>query len=119
MTNLITLSSKQLNRAAALKERITALEAQLASILGAPVFAEASPEAAAAGRKSKMSAAGRARIAAAQRVRWAKVRGAKSAGTTAKPAAKKRVVSAAVKARLSAMAKKRWAKAKKSGRSAL
>ena len=119
MTNLITLSSKQLNRAASIKERITALEEQLASILGATVSTESNTKPASSGRKSKMSAAGRARIAAAQRARWAKVRGVKPAGTTAKPAAKKRVVSAAVKARLSAIAKKRWAKAKKSGRSAL
>jgi len=119
MMNLITLSSKQLNRAAAIKEKITALEEQLASILGGSVSAGSSSKPAASGRKSNMSAAGRARIAAAQRARWAKVRGVKSASITVKPAAKKRVVSAAVKARLSAIAKKRWAKAKKSGKSAL
>lgn len=119
MSILLSLTSKQLNRAAALKEQITLLEEELASLLGATVSAAAIVKPVASGKKSKMSAAGRARIAAAQRARWAKVRGAKSAGVTAKPVAKKRVVSAAVKARLSAIAKKRWAKAKKAGKSAL
>ncbi len=119
MSTLITLTSKQLNRAATLKERITVLEEKLASILGAVISSGSNSKPNVLGKKSKMSAAGRARIAAAQRARWAKVKGAKSTGPAAKAAPKKRVVSAAVKARLSAIAKKRWAKAKRSGKSAL
>jgi hypothetical protein len=59
--------------------------------------------------KSKMSAAGRARIAAAQRARWAKIKAAKSP-KSAKPARKK--ISAAGIARIRAAQKARWAKIK-------
>jgi hypothetical protein len=51
--------------------------------------------------RRKMSAAGKARIAAAQRARWAKVKG------QAKP---KRKMSAAGRARIVAAQKARWAK---------
>src|SRR5580704_5384768 len=58
------------------------------------------------GRK-KMSAAGRARIAAAQKLRWAKLKG----DGTGKPAGRRKM-SAAAKAKIAAAARKRWAKAK-------
>ncbi len=119
MKNLTSLTSKQLNRAVMLKDKITALEQELAAILGGAASATSPAQPPTSRKKSNMSADGRARIAAAQRARWAKTKDAKSAGVAAKPAAKKRVVSAAVKARLSAIAKKRWAKAKKAGKSAL
>jgi hypothetical protein len=64
-----------------------------------------------------MSAAAKARIAAAQRARWAKVKG--RAAAPEKEVKKKRRVSAATKARLAAIAKARWAKVKASGKSAL
>jgi len=57
-----------------------------------------------------MSAAGRARIAAAQRARWAKVKGKQT--TTATPI-KKRKLSAAALARIRAAQKARWAKWRK------
>ena len=63
-----------------------------------------------------MSAAGKARIAAAQKARWAKVRAAKPeakaiVGVKAAPPAKKKfTMSAAAKAKISAAAKARWAK---------
>ena len=68
-----------------------------------------------------MSAAARAKIAAAQKARWAKVKGAKSLPTklTVKTPVKRGKMSAAVKARLSAMAKARWAKAKAAGKKSL
>jgi len=56
-----------------------------------------------------MSAAGRARIAAAQRARWAKVKGTKSASSTSK----RRKMSAAAIARIRAAQKARWAKWRK------
>jgi hypothetical protein len=103
MSNLLSLTTTQLRRAADLKGKIEALQKQLASILG--------PAAAPAPKKQfKMSAAARAKIAAAQKARWAKVK---------KPAAKKRAMSAAVKAKLSALAKARWAKVKKTGKKSL
>ncbi len=65
-----------------------------------------------------MSAAARAKIAAAQRARWAKQKGkspAKSAvGTAQKKTVRRRGMSAAARNRLSELMKKRWAERKKS-----
>ena len=90
------------------------LEAKLASISGD----DASPAAPVGRRRRrKMSAAAKARIGAAQRKRWAKVKGRKAASkNTVK---KKRKVSAATKSRLAAIAKARWARVKAAGKSAL
>jgi hypothetical protein len=116
MSNLLSLTSSQLKRAADVKDRISALEKELTSILGS----SSTPSPAAPKGKFKMSAAARAKIAAAQRARWAKVKGKKPvAKAAAKAPAKKRRLSAAAKARLSALAKARWAKAKASGKKAL
>jgi hypothetical protein len=61
-----------------------------------------------------MSAAGRARIIAAQKARWAKVKSGK------RPAAKrKRTMSAAARAKIAAAARARWARAKASGKKSL
>ncbi len=65
-----------------------------------------------------MSAAGRARIAAAARARWAKYRRGATPAKAAKAVKKKRF-SAAARAKLSAAAKARWARAKAAGKSAL
>jgi hypothetical protein len=54
-----------------------------------------------------MSASARRRIAAAQRARWAKLKGTRTATVTARP---KRRISAAGIARIRAAAKARWAK---------
>jgi hypothetical protein len=115
MSNLLSLTSAQLKHAANLKDQISKLEKELASILGAT--------SAPAPKKSKMSAAGRAKIVAAQKARWAKVKTAKPAVKSVKPVAKapakKKKMSAAAKAKLSAMAKARWAKIKKAGKKSL
>ncbi|HEY2328750.1 MAG TPA: hypothetical protein VGI63_02930 [Verrucomicrobiae bacterium] len=109
MSNLSSLTSAQLKRAADLKDKIEALSNQLNAILGAPASAAAKP----AKKKGKMSAAGRARVAAAQKARWAKIKAAKPAAKAAKPVAKKKfTMSAAAKAKISAAAKARWAKVK-------
>ena len=117
MTNLMSLTSAQLHRAAGLKDKISALEKQLAALIGSSVAA-GNPITKAT-RKGKMSAAGRARIVAAQKARWAKIKGAKAAPMApAKPgkpvavARKKFKMSAAAKAKISAAAKARWAKVK-------
>ena len=114
MESFANLTPKQLRRAADLKERIDALQDELNGMLGAPAPAPAAAQARKPGRK-KISAAGIARIRAAQRARWAAVRGAKAAE---KPA-KKRKFSAAGRARLSALAKARWAKVKAAGKKTL
>jgi hypothetical protein len=111
MSNLISLTTTQLRQAADLKEKIEAMTKQLASLLGA-----STPAPAKASKKRGMSAAGRARVAAAQKARWAKIKKAKPA---AKAPAKKRTMSAAAKAKISAAAKARWAKIKAAGKKKL
>ena len=110
MNSLTSLTPKALRRAANLQERIASLQKKLGQLLEMP--AEAAPSA--APKKRHMSAAGRARIAAAARARWAKLRG------ETKPASKRRrKMSPAVKARLSALAKARWKTARAQGKTKL
>src|SRR5580692_4725385 len=59
-----------------------------------------------------ISADGRARIAAAQRARWAKVKGSKVTSITAK----KRTMSPAARRKIAAAQKTRWAKWRKAQR---
>jgi hypothetical protein len=106
---LTSLSPQQLRRAATIKEQIQSLENELGRILGDSTKSVA---AVAPKKKRKMSAAGRAKIAAAQKARWAKINAAKSGAKAAKPAKKKFKMSAAAKAKISAAAKARWAKIK-------
>jgi len=61
-----------------------------------------------------MSAAGRARIAAAARARWARVNATKKSATKTR-----RKMSAAARAKIAAAAKARWKKAKAAGRKRL
>lgn len=79
MISLLTLTSAQLNRAASIKEKITGLEKELAAILGETAPAAKTKPAKPAKKKRGMSAAGRARVAAAQMARWAKIKAAKKA----------------------------------------
>ena len=118
MSSINHLSVHQLRQAADLKEKISALETELSQLLGSTSQPAAVKPAAAPApkRKGGMSAAGKARIAAAQKARWAKVKAAQPAAKTvtavkaAPPAKKKFTMSAAAKAKISAEAKARWAK---------
>ena len=112
MESFTNVTPKQLRRAADVKERIETLQAELNQLLAAAAPVPAAPEA--PGRK-KISAAGIARIRAAQRARWAAVRGASARATPGR----KRKFSAAGRAKLAALARARWAKAKASGKSTL
>ena len=117
MSSIINLSVQQLRHAANLKEKIVALEKELSQILGSstkPVAASPATK-----KKGGISAAGRARIAAAARARWAKINAAKAAVKVAVPAKKKFKMSAAAKAKISAAAKARWAKVKSAGKKSL
>src|SRR5208283_764654 len=108
------LSAKQLRRAATIKEKIQSLENELNRILGSSI----KPVAAVAPKKKrKMSAAGRAKIAAAVRARWAKAKARKPAVKPVKKARRK--MSAAARAKIGAAAKARWAKAKAAGKKTL
>jgi hypothetical protein len=105
MNTIATLSAQQLRRAANIKDKIQSLQNELNRILGSTVNAVAAPK-----KKRKMSAAGRRKIAAAQKARWAKAKGTKSAAASAKKP--KRQMSAAARAKISAAAKARWTKIK-------
>jgi hypothetical protein len=61
--------------------------------------------------RSRMSAAGRARIAAAQRARWAKVK-AKNGKQNVIAMPKKRTLSATARKRIATAQRARWAKVK-------
>jgi hypothetical protein len=109
MTNLSTLTITQLNEILALKEQIETLQTQLDSIAGGEVPTPIPQETPDRGRRS---AAVRARMAAAQKARWANIKG--TAGDDSKPEKKKRHISAAHRRKLiKALAKARkmrWAK---------
>jgi hypothetical protein len=109
-TSMSNVTVAQLKRAIVLRENIEKLETELAGILGGTTFHAANGN----GRRH-MSAAARARISAAQKLRWAKQK-------KGKPAAKakgRRKMSAAARARIAAAARARWKKAKAAGRTTL
>jgi hypothetical protein len=118
MENFTSITPQQLRRAADLKERIDALQEKLGQLLGASAPASAPVAASAAPKKrKKISAAGIARIRAAQKARWAAIKTGKAPG---KPAPKKkRNVTPAGRARLAALARARWAKVKAAGKTSL
>jgi|SRR5581483_5870443 len=117
MTELTNLSSQQLRKIADLKEQIENLEAELSEITGAETEVESGQET--RGGRRTMSASAKARIAAAQRARWAKFHAAKGEGKSDVAPKKKRKMSAAGRAKIAAAARARWAKAKAAGKTRL
>jgi hypothetical protein len=109
--NILSLTSKQLKQAAKIKDKIAALENQLAKIAGGNGSGMPSPFV--ARKRGGMSAAGRRAIIAAQKLRWSKLK-----SKSAKPA-KKRKMNLAARKKIAAAAKKRWAKAKAAGKKSL
>jgi hypothetical protein len=107
--SIFHLTPSQLRRAAQVKQQIAELQGELIKLSGTVLaktvtFVKTT--------RKKISAAGIAKIRAAQKARWAKV---KSAKQTVAPGKKiKRTMSAAAKAKISAAAKARWAKIKAS-----
>jgi hypothetical protein len=120
--NLTSITVEQLKRAVQIKEQIENLQSQLSVLVGKPQIGKsqstATQPAKPGGKRKGMSPAGRARIAAAQRARWAKVKG-KAAPQKTAAAPKKRTMSPAAKAKIAAAAKARWAKAKAAGKNSL
>ena len=110
---IINLSASQLRKAAQIKERIELLQAELSHLLGtpAPAGGNGSP------RKRHMSAAAIARISAAQKARWAKIK--RATGTEAASPLRKRRMSAVGRARLAEIARSRWKTARAQGKSTL
>jgi hypothetical protein len=73
MNTIIDLSAAQLRKAAGLKDKIQSLEKTLHQLLGAPAK---TPPPAARKKKFTMSATAKAKLSAAARARWAKVKAA-------------------------------------------
>jgi hypothetical protein len=142
---MINITPTQLRKAADIQERIQFLREELVQLLGGETSTPA--QTTEEPKKRKFSAAARAKMRAAQKARWAKIKGT---APTAKPAQKpkskmsaqglaniragvakrmaaqrkamqmpKRKFSAAGRAALAAAARARWAKAKKLGKSRL
>jgi hypothetical protein len=103
---MINLTSSQLRQAADLKDKIEALETELAGLIEGkapgPIEAAIEAEEPAKPGKRTMSPAHKAALRAAQALRWAKHNAAKGQ-SAAKPAKK---------ARIAAAQKLRWAKVK-------
>jgi hypothetical protein len=103
----MTISLDTLKEAISIKEQIARLEGKLNQLLGGKTAAVSKAPAKKAARK--MSAAARAKVSAAVKARWAKIKGA-SANTVAKaPAKKKGGLTPEGRAKLSAAMKARWA----------
>ncbi len=128
MSSISDLSVKQLRQAADLKEKIEGLQKELSQLVGSTAGPVVTPVTAKAPKKKAgMSAAGKAKVAAAQRARWAKINAAKASAESATPAktvvavkpavkavvatkpAKKSGMDAAAKAKLSIAMKAAWA----------
>jgi hypothetical protein len=108
---LMQLSLEQLKQAIAIREQIEILENKLSLLLAGTSQVEAAPR-----QKKGMSAFGRARIAAAQKARWAKKKQTAKVGapgtTSAPPKAKTKTMSPEARARIASAQKARWAKIK-------
>ena len=115
MATFHELTTSQLKQALQIREQIEALQQKLETLLGgtAPV-ARGKRKVSTPVRKRTMSEAGRARIAEAQKARWANLKG-KSSPT--KTASKKPAVTDERRAKLSAAMKARWAARKKAAAS--
>lgn len=120
--SISNISVSQLKRAVVIREQLEMLENELAGILGESRAATSNGH----GGRRKMSPNARAKIAAAQRLRWAKYRkgaSGKSASASAKAskkgAAGKRKLSPATRAKIAAAARVRWARAKAENRRTL
>ena len=96
MKEILSISSTQLKRIVALKEKIEKLQSQLQAVANSSSVGKAAP------KRRRMSAAARKKISAAAKARWAKVKG--------KAAPKKRTMSLAARRKIAAAARARWAR---------
>ena len=112
--------NKYLALQTALRNERAKLEARLNAInmvLGGDVVVDVAPVATRGGRRT-FSAATKAKMAAAQKARWAKKKGGVESAVAPAPK-KKRKMSAAGRAAIVAAAKARWAKVKAAGKKTL
>ncbi len=121
MATFHELTTSQLKQALQIREQIETLQQKLETLLGgtAPVTTP-KQKVSRPSRKRTISEAGRAKIAAAQRARWASKQGSgpaaktpAKAATPTKAAPAKSAVTAERRAKLSAAMKARWAERKK------
>lgn len=96
------LSTRNLEQALSIRRQIDALEKRLRGMVGAG----AATTAARRGGRRQMSATARARIAAAARARWARIKGRAGAKAGKK---RKGGITAAGRRKLSQLMKARWA----------
>jgi hypothetical protein len=115
MSDIQSLTVDQLCQILSIKQQIENLQSQLETIIGIGVI----PASFTVKRRKRhrMSAAGRAKIAAAQRARWAKVKG--KTKPLRRPNKKDRRSSPAFRAKPAALARARWKKAKAAGKMSL
>ena len=109
MSSITNLTVQQLRQAAALKEKIQSLEKQLGRLLGAAPAPAAGPLP--KQKKFTMSKAAKAKISAAAKARWAKIKGTASAVKAVIAQAPKKgrsKMSPAARAKLSAKMKAAW-----------
>jgi hypothetical protein len=109
LANLSGIVEQLKKERAQVERQLSGLDAAIRAF--ASVYSGAKP-----GRKRrKMSAKGRARIAAAQRARWARVNGQQKVVPIAKP---KRTMSASARKKIAVAQRKRWRKVKAGKRAA-
>jgi hypothetical protein len=112
------LSLRQLEEAVSLRRQIDSLERRFAGLVGGGRATSSAGAKTGGGRRRRrrtMSPATRAKIAAAARARWARVRGGRKAGGGKKSRRRGRM-SAAARKKLSDMMKARWAARRRSGK---
>jgi hypothetical protein len=103
---MINITPKQLRKAADIQEKIQSLQEELGQLLGSEVSTPAQPIE--VPKKRKFSAAARARMRAAQKARWAKIKGTAPSATRAP----KKKISAQGLANIRAAQIARWARIK-------
>ena len=101
LAGVVQQLQKERDQAARIVERLDAALAALTGVSGKRT-----------GTRRKISSAGRARIAAAQRARWAKVRGTGKQKQNVVSMPKKKTMSAAARRKIAAAQRARWAKVK-------
>ena len=116
----MNISLKSLEEAVGIRRQIDTLENRLSNLIGRRAASTGTMPTTSKGRRRgrrTISAAHRAKLAAAARARWAKRKGAATAAAPQASARgrKGRTISAAHRAKLAAAARARWARIKGSG----
>jgi hypothetical protein len=109
MITLTQLSPQQLRKAADIQEKIQSLQEELGQLLGGEISTPA--QTTEAPSKYKFSAAARAKMRAAQKARWAKIKGIAPEAEPAQKPKRKQLSEAKLKA-LAKAREARWAKIK-------